>query len=207
MKVKGSELGIVIRQIVREELVKLLPTLISECLAERYLKRVVAEATAARPARPPSKLQELMQGDAEAETDWEEETPKAMENEHQGIYHQSPLVRGKSAAPNESVRREMLAKVMGGMPADIFEGVNTGHMVTGEKAAAGGGNSPVMLSETQQQFGEEGVPLEMLTKMAGTNFGKIKEAVEAPTPQAADETYEMKMRQLEMRRKALDVKA
>lgn len=205
MKVKGSELGAVIRQIVKEELVKLLPTLISECLAERYLKKVVAEAV--RPARAPNKLAEIMAGDREAETDWEEEKPEAMENDHQGIYHQSPLVRGKSSAQNESVRREMLAKVMGGMPSDLFDGIDTSNMIPGSKLAAGAGPQPAMMSESQQQFGEAGVPLEMLTKMAGTNFGKIKEAVEAPAPQAADETYEMKMRQLEMRRKALDVKA
>lgn len=207
MKVKGSELGIVIRQIVKEELVKLLPVLISECLAERYLKKVVAEATAGRRPAPASKLQELMTGDAEAETDWEEETPKAMPNEHQGIYHQSPLVRGKSSAANEAVRREMLSKVMGGMPQDLFEGLDTGNMIAGAAAANGQGASPVMLSETQQKFGEEGVPLDMITKLAGTNFGKVKETAAIPAPAPMNETYEMKMRELEARRKALDIKA
>ena len=208
MKVKGSELGQVIRMIVKEELEKLLPKMISECLAERYLKKVMAEV--ARPRQPQSQLQELMQGDREAETDWEEETPETLPNKHKGIYHQNPMVKGDGGGrpKHESVdRKELLAKVMGGMPSDIFEGVNTAHIVPGAQAAAGAGNNPVMLSETQQKFGEEGVPLEMLAKFAGTDFSKVKDAAGAEAPAPMNETYEMKMRQLELRRKALDVKA
>jgi len=202
MKINGSELGSVVRMIVKEELQKLLPTLISECLAERYLKKVMAEALPRAKASP---LREFMAGD-HAEEDWEEEVPKAMANDNQGIYHKSPLMKGKSSVQNEAARREMLSKVMGGLPEDLFEGVQSTNMIPGANAKEGSMGGGEILSETQQQFGAEGVPLEMLSKI-GTNFGKMKAAMAVPPPAKANEPYEMKMRQLEMQRKALDVPA
>lgn len=205
MKVSLKELRraikMMVQETIREEVKKVLPGLVAEALAERYLKKVMAEVVRPVSKKNPSNLRELMQGDNEE--DWEEEVPEALENDHQGIYHQSPLVRGKGGSKNESVRREMLAKVYGEDPESALrdpreqreEAVSRIAQGNSELAAMFEGTRPVVpeamaggaaMGETQQQFGEEGVPLDFLGKI-GVNFGNIKRNLEGNVPAAAKE--------------------
>lgn len=236
MKLQIKELKTVIDAIVaekvRKEVARILPEVMARVLSEQFLKKMMLEMVAAGPApararthapstKHPTNLRELMQGDAEAETDWEEETPKALENDHQGIYHQSPLVRGKGGPTNES-RMRGLAMVYGEDPATALEDprfkqreeavsrLTQGNpdmalMFEGTKPAlpdqSAGGNT---MGETQQMYGEEGVPLDFLGKI-GVNFAKVKQNVDGPVPEAAKERIDEEyLKALERRRAQLN---
>lgn len=234
MKVSMEELRGAIRLMIAEEIKKILPALVSEALSEKLLKVMVETAALKQQAAPrpkaghvhktakPTNLRELMQGDHEE--DWEEETPKPMPNDHKGIYHQSPLVRGKGGPTNEQ-RRRMLADVYGEDPEqalrDPREAAAEAHARAVQRAAGGDpslammfeGTRPVLpeqtagsanLGETQQIYGEEGVPLDMLGNI-GVNFGNMKRNMEGEVPPAAREQIdEARLKQLEAQRKALD---
>jgi len=239
MKISMEELRGAIRMIIKEEVQKILPGMLAEALAERYLKKVMAEVASGQvQARPqpraghvvkskPTNLRELMQGDAEVEDAWEEETPKAMPNDHKGIYHQNPMVRGKGGqAANESVRRRMLAAVYDEDPETALQDPRIAQQEAARQAAverATGGNPALAVmfegtkpvipeqkagggvqGETQQIYGEEGVPLDVLGKI-GVNFSNIQRNVVGEQPPAAREQIdEARLKQLEAQRKALD---
>jgi hypothetical protein len=237
MKISMNELRGAIRMIIKEEVTKILPSLIAEALAEKYLKKVMAEvagAAIAPASRPraghiskgnPTNLRELMQGDNEE--DWEEETPKAMANDHKGIYHQSPLVRGKQSQ-TEAIRRKQLADVYGEDPEQALQDPRVAQQEAQRRAidrVSGGDPNLAMMfegtrpalpeqaaggsvqGETQALYGEEGVPLDMLGKL-GVNFGNIKKNLDGETPSAAKEQIdEARLKQLEAQRKALDRRA
>jgi hypothetical protein len=233
MKISIEELRGAIRMIIKEEVKKVLPGLIAEALAEKYLKKVMAEVAmgAVQPvSRPkaghvvkdrPTNLHELMQGDDE----WEEEVPEAMSNDHQGIYHQNPMVRGKGGPKNEAVRRQALSMVYDGDPEEVLQDPRIAAQEARRKAVdrvAGGNPELAMMfegtkpalpdqrgggsvqGETQQMFGDEGVPLDMLGKL-GVNFNAVKRNLEGEAPPAAREQIdEARLKQLEAQRKALD---
>lgn len=234
MKLSNEAFQAAVRRVVREELRAVLPTLIAEALADRYLKKALAEvAAAAQAPKPvpkkvatvsrPRNLRELMQGDAEAEDAWEEDVPRALPNDHRGIYHQNPMVRGKgSQRANESVSRPSLADIYGEDPSEVFADPRFQERDTPEPpvarpatfqdpgmAALFEGTSPVptgnvAMGETQKQFGEEGVPLDFLGKI-GVNFNAVARAAARPEAESA-KVDESRLRQLENQRKALDTR-
>jgi hypothetical protein len=236
MKVSINELKQVIDAIVAEkvqkEVKRILPEVLARVLSEQFLKKVMLEMASSQspprartPApsnRRPTNLRELMQGDAEVEDAWEEETPRALENDHQGIYHQSPLVRGKGGQTNEA-RKRALAMVYGEEPETALEdprfkqreeAVNRltqgnpdmAMMFEGTKPAIPDAPGTSAMGETQQMYGEEGVPLDFLGKI-GVNFAKVKQNVDGPVPEAAkervDEDY---LKALERRRAQLNTR-
>lgn len=232
MKVSLKELRGAIQMIIKEEVAKILPRMLAEALAEKYLKKVMGEVVAATsparaPARAPSNrrpanLRELMQGDAEAETDWEEEVPQAMDNDHKGIYHQSPLVRGKGGQSTNEARKRALAMVYDEDPETALEdprfrqreeAVNRLTQGNPDMAMMFEGTRPAIpeqksggavMGETQQLYGEEGVPLDFLGKI-GVNFAKVKENVDGPVPEAAKEKVDEEyLKALERRRAQLN---
>ena len=200
MKISGSELGAVIRKIVREEIINILPDLMSRVLADKLTKGSQKPqrqdglghlANYQRPVHKANKLAEILaQGD---EDHWEEEdAPTALSNSQDGIYEKSPLIKGDGSGLDESKRRALLAKVMGENMVDLFEGTKPSP------------DSTVITGESQQTFGDEGVPLEALGKI-GVKLGNLKQTAMAPAPTLMSESDNAKTRQLEIRRKMLDV--
>lgn len=199
MKINAADFGKAIRKIVREELMKALPGAINEVLSEKYIRRMVAENIRPHVQRGSSLSEVLSAGDDGPED--QNETPEVLNNSHKGIYHQSPLVKKQQdeSAINEARRKELLGKVFGDGVPDFFEGTKP---VAQEKK---GGE---VLGETQQRFGAEGVPTDLLAKL-GVNFDRMNEVIDQPTqrsaPEVADEDHPM-MKALARKRAALDAK-
>jgi hypothetical protein len=167
---KASELGRMIRNIVREEVELLLPKAVEKHLTEAYLKRLVSES-AVRPQRArANSVMELM--DREEEGD---EIPSPKENTDQGIYNpESPLLQKK--AQSEAVRN-LLGK--GNPLAFVYEGV---------------------------KLPTDGMPVS--PQLPDADFGEINRRValmESSDHKPIDAGYDAKMRELEARRRALDV--
>jgi hypothetical protein len=168
MKITAADFGKFVRKVVREELERALPTAINEVLSEKYMRRLVQENIGSA-RRNGSSLSEVLSADDEGPED-QNETPEPLRNSSKGIYSTSPLTRGKEDAGNidESRRRELLNKVFGDGVPDFFEGT---------KPVAGEQKGGAMLGETQQRFGAEGVPTDMLAKL-GVNFERMSETIE-----------------------------
>lgn len=161
---KRSELRTMIAQIVSEELRKQLPGVISEM----YLRKLTVEAFAVKHGR--SRLREVMQGE---EDDEEEETPRPIPNDDQGIFKKNPLVKESSNPLRD------------GPLAEFYEGT-----------------SP--LSEMEGKH-SEGLPIEKLGDFSAQRA--LMEKLEHRGPKSSQASMDMKMRELEERRRALEVPA
>lgn len=128
MKVGANELFEVVRQVVREEVKKVLPGMVAKHLSEAYIRKAIAESTQveeprraqprrqAAPSRLPTNLREIIAG-----TDPDDEvTPEALPNDTHGIYEPAnPLVK-------KSQNNEAIAKLLNrdNPMASIYEGIS-----------------------------------------------------------------------------------
>lgn len=225
MKVTVEQFKNLVAAAVREEVSRqvgaiqqALPGMIAESFSDRFLKKIVAESAAsspsparpapsrqaARPARP-NKLKELMMGDIPP--DGSDEPPEPLENDDKGIYSQAPFARGNSGKQraNEGLRSRLRESILDEREGpSLFKGMED--LFAGTKPAPGlspDGGSPLPLGETQQEFGEEGVPIDFLQNALGVNLSPSRGRQE-PEPPRVDES---KLRELERRRAALEVRA
>lgn len=115
-----------ISAVVAEELRKQLPGVVESVLTERYLRKVVAEATSRRHA-----------AEAAAPT-YEDDVPEPEENDNDGIYHEdSPMLRLRQ--PTNEARPALLDPTRNPF-ASLFEGVRpipTGNDVQGTDVPIG----------------------------------------------------------------------
>jgi hypothetical protein len=224
-----EEIGKVLPRMLAEALAD---KYISKALAEVVSQTVRRPVETSRPksapaAKHPHSLQDLM-GESEENdptAEWEEEIPSAMPNQHKGIYNQSPLMRGKTgmSGPTNESRKALLRQVYDGDPEEIlqdprleaqersrrnqaeeasYKPVGMEDMFEGTRPLAESASSAMGLS--QQQFGEEGVPLDFLDKI-GVNFNTVKKAVAGPAG-LNEKVDDARLKQLEMQRKRLDVR-
>ena len=180
MKVDAKALFEVVRQVVQDEVRKVLPEMVRQHLTESYMKKLVQEQV--RPTKAVSRqptMSELLMTPKEDEE--LEEIPQPMHNADKGIYaHGMPGVRNDEA----------VAKLLGknNSLAFMFEGVKP---IPREDEASGAPPS---------------IPIEK----AGLDFSVMNRLVEGMEKRAASKgemsTNEMKMKELEARRKALEVK-
>lgn len=187
MKVPVQDLVKLVREIALDEIKKQLPSLVKEALSERYINRLVSEAV--RSGKKDGSLSSMLESE-------EDHIPEPGENpiqdEHPGIYHRdNPLLR-RAPAPSEVVSK-LLSK--DNPLAFVFEGVQPIQHVPE--------NAP-----PQAPVGDVAPSVESLAK-AGLDFNKMKRLSMAMEKKASEskpmETANMKMRELEERRKALDV--
>lgn len=180
MKANAKELFEVIRQVVRDEVRKSLPEMVKAHLSEAYIKRMVSEAAA--PAKKNGSLAELLA--PQQETD-EDHVPEPQLNTDKGIYNSDRLL--KPERKNEAVSAQVgeLKKKLGSM-AFVLEGVK---LPEDDKESAG---IPLPVEELKDDFARMNALVEATERRAGSQR-------EMPV------SAEAKMRELEMRRKALDV--
>lgn len=165
MKVAAKDLFEIVRQVVRDEVQKVLPEMVREHLSESYIRRMVSESS-----QPKKGLKELLA----PVTDESEEIPVPLKNSDRGIYNPDNLNKNK----NEAKRR--LSKDLGPL-AFVLEDV---------KLPGDEGTTPdVPINTTAPEF---------------SHMTKILEAVsERSAPMR--ESVDAKMRELEMKRKMLEV--
>jgi hypothetical protein len=187
---KASELRMMIRKIVAEEIRQLAPVIVEEFLTEKYLKTIVEKRVApvAKPKKK-SELSELLtQNDDDG--DVEDRIPRPPETEHDGIYQnkgpigvaeQSARVRNKLLAADNpwSMIYEGVKPIAGDVSPEDFESVPERAPTQSRMASA--------LSPTQQQFGEEGVPVDKLP-----GFSNRMQAILRKTEQRASNNGPMK---------------
>jgi hypothetical protein len=177
MKISGKDLGMLIREIVEDELKKVLPRMIEKHLTESYLKKIVSENSSRRGIR------EVMQGEEEREV---EVTPEALSNEDESIYGEMPLMKGKQSRQNESVS-VLLSK--NNPLSFMYEG--TTPAPRGDTVYAGQSTPDVPLDSFGDDF------MKRMTKLAPKITGAEQKK--------RNESMEEKMKELEERRKRLDV--
>lgn len=191
MKVGSKELFEVVRQVVREEVRKVLPALVARHLSEAYIKKALTEANGAgtptanrqmprQEYRLPGNLRELIQGNDEED---EEGTPQIQPNDHQGIYEPSnPMVKHKSESVAKLLSRD-------NPMANIYEGLQP---IEAEGSTAG----------------MPSVPLKQVAQATGMDFSKMNALVEGLEGDArrkaklSDRDVE---RDLERKRKLLEI--
>jgi len=182
MKVDSGMLFKVVRQVVQEEVRKVLPELIKTHLTENYMKRLVQEAAAPRSKKSssPALAEVLMTPKEEDELD---EVPEPLANTDRGIYSQGMPGVHKN---NESKKKNPFPE---NHPlAFVFEGT---------KPVPGEGDS-----------GDSGLPSIPIEKV-GMDFegmNRLLEGMEKKSSKGEMVTNDMKMRELEAKRKALEVK-
>lgn len=197
--------------IVAEEVKKQLPRILESTLSERYLRKMVVEQfapqarqaapaykpipqrQAPRPQAPPRQkltLREVLDDDF-FDQDPENETPTSLRNDHKGIYQGNPLMHDTEEEPQqesvqrqkaEAVRRELVAA--NPALAMMYEDVDVSPSVPNAMPDA---------------------PIERM----GADFGAMREILQRTTqsssgPMTMPTTPEQKMRELEMKRKALE---
>lgn len=170
MKVKADDLFTVVRQVVREELQKLLPQMISEHLTESYLKKIVLESASRKTARTEAFS---LKNDAD-----EEQVPKPMKNKDLGIYNDVNPINSKK---NENVQK-LLSR--NNPLSFVYEGVDVA-----EKAAT-------------PQVPTDSFDFEKMNNMLDRMSSRGPMTVADPERQ-----LEQKMRELEERRKQLEIPA
>jgi hypothetical protein len=82
MKVNGTDLFKIIREVVKDEIRKSLPEIVRAHLTESYLKKMVLENT------KDTRMSEVLDPE-----ELEEETPEPLRNDNEGIYNKSPLLK------------------------------------------------------------------------------------------------------------------
>lgn len=185
MKVDAKALFEVVRQVVQDEIRKSLPGMVRQHLTESYMKKLVQEQIqpATKPAarRQPTMTELLMtpKGDEELE-----EVPEPLSNSDEGIY-----APGLPGLKKEEVVSKLLSK-NSNLHAYMFEGVK-----------------PIPREDDASAGAPPSIPLEKV----GFNFSGMNKLVEGmekrSSQQGETSTAEMKMRELEAKRKALEVKA
>ena len=173
-----TELREMMRCIVAEEISKQLPRIAEKFLAESFLKKIVAE-TVSRAIGGRRLAEES--GDAKGVD--EDEIPEILDNDDDSIYQESPLVH----KADES--KSLVSRLMRNNPlAHLYEGTR-----------------PISNDVTQQlSSGRPDIPLEAVTSDA-SRFGEIfKRTQQAGKKPTASADMDMKMLELELRRKALD---
>lgn len=190
MKVKADELFEVVRQVVREEVKKVLPALVAKHLSEAYIKKALAETVqveqpvrrpAPRPqpqaSRLPANLREIIAG-----TDPDDEvTPEALPNDTMGIYEPAnPLVKRNDEAVAKLLSRN-------NPMADIYEGLQ-----------------PIDAEDRSPD-----VPLNQAAKAMGMDFSKMSRLMEGLESDAKSKKSMMvsedaKLKELERKRRELE---
>ena len=185
MKIDAGMLVKLMREVVRDELKKALPSMIEKHLTEAYIKKMLSEK------KKSSKLHELMQGEEQNEL---EEVPGPMVNTDEDIYGVSPIVKGKRDEKTYNEAAEKLARGNSMLKA-IYEDV--------QPLAHGDMANPSIGASMQPE-----VPLAVFGDDFTDRMKKLAKTV-APAPKVIAEqsgdAYERKMKELEERRKALDV--
>ena len=175
MKVKANDLFEVVRQVVRDELKKALPEMIQRTLTEGYLKKMVAETVRTNKKTVTELLTTVDNTDEEA-------IPEPQQNSDKGIYNNSDDMLKK-----ESVASRIMSK-----------------------------KNPLLSSENPLSFvyenvkipGEEEVAPSVPLDNIMPDFSKMNSILEATgttSRKPMQQSPEAKMRELEQRRKALDV--
>lgn len=164
-------------KIIREELRAVLP----EVLSEMYLRRLVE--TQGRSQYSNSLAEQLGEDD---------QVPQSLGNTHRGVYEPTgdPVEEEERERPRMSEAVKRLVEQTG-VDSYIFEDV---------KPLAESG-----MSTAQQMFGDAGVPLDMLPGLSRARelMGEVAENEVSRGPIST--SAEAKLREIEARRKALDV--
>lgn len=178
MKVKGSELAEVIRGVVREELKKALPNMIREHLTETYIRKMMREDIADR------------SGPLSFDNGRDQETPAPKKHGNLGVYdegesdsldHNNEL-RMES---NKAINSELLSKK--NPMSFLYEDVRPLE------------DAVVSTAPNTSAMEKAGLDFNKMAILAGTNT--------APTSKTMQMDPESKMRDLERRRRALEVPA
>jgi len=187
MKANAKELFEVVRAVVREEVQKVLPQMVREHLTETYIRKMVLEAAVKNPAAKKASLAELLAPTSVVD---EDEIPHPQQNSDLGIYNPANLTNPETNRKKNESRAvppgvAKLAKDLGPM-AWVLEGVKVP--------------------------GEEGATPDVPVEKINPDFERMARLVEATDKASSsrkimDVSPESKMRELEMRRKALDVPA
>lgn len=192
MKANAKELFEVVRAVVREEVKKVLPQMVREHLTESYIKRMVLEAAMKGPAKSGNSLAELLAPTSQVD---EDEIPHPQPNTDMGIYAASNLVNPELNRPkkNESKRPvnegvQKLRKELGAM-AFVLDDVQVPRDEKEEVAGPG-------IQFKEEQIAPQFERMNKLLEAMETKSGSKKEMSAGA---------EAKMRELEMRRKALEV--
>jgi len=183
MRVDAKALFEVVRQVVQDEIRKSLPGMVRQHLTESYMKKLVQEQIQPiqKPAvrRQPTMTELLMtpKGDEELE-----EIPEPLSNADQGIYD-----KGMPGLKKDEVVSKLLSK--NNPLAYVFEGVK-----------------PIPSEDDASAGAPPSIPLEKV----GFDFSGMNKLVAGMERRASQQgetsTAEMKMRELEAKRKALEVK-
>lgn len=189
MKANAKELFEVMRAVVREEVKKVLPQMVREHLTETYIRKMVLE-TALKGGKKAG-LAELLAPVSQVD---EDEIPSPMVNTDLGIYNPANLTNPElNRKKNESRRpvHEGVQKLRNtlGPIAFVLDDVQ---VPRDEKEEAQGPGI---------QFNEEKIAPEF------ERMNKLLEKMESSSKKPMQESAEAKMRELEMKRKALDVPA
>lgn len=178
MKVDAKALFEVVRQVVQDEMRKVLPGLVAKHLTESYVKKLVQEVRVAPPQqkrRQPT-MAEMLQTPKDEEL---EEIPEPLENNDMGIYAQGTL-----GNKSEGVKQNLFPK---NHPLSfVFENVQ----IPGDED-------------------EVAAPPSIPIEKAGLDFSvmnKLVEGMENRSSKGEMSTPDMKMREIEARRKALEVR-
>lgn len=172
MKTNGKELFEIVRQIVRDEMNKVLPEMIRSHLTEQYIRRMVTESSS--PVRSRSSLSDVLD-DGHGDNN----IPHPLNNSTDGVYEKDRLT--SRYEQNEGVSK--LKKDLGPL-SFVFD------------------DAKVPEEQVDSGFKVEGFNDEFkrMNELVDLSMKKSASAKEAP------QTPEQKMREIEMRRKLLEVK-
>lgn len=181
MKANAKELFEVIRQVVRDEMKKALPEMVKRHLTEAYIQKMISETVAPPPSKS-VKLAELLAPQVDVD---EDQVPEPQLNTDHGIYNSNRLLKPELKKESANPKVGELKKKLGSL-AFVLEGVK---LPEDEKNDPG---IPLPVEEMQDDFARMGAVLEATNSRAANQR-------EMPT------SMEAKMRELEMKRKALEV--
>jgi hypothetical protein len=122
VRFKASDLKEIVREVVREEIREVVVKTINEVLSERYLRDIVREAVGQKRR---GGLEETLMGQTREPP---ENTPEALDNQDDGIYHVHPVKKESKVPVRQTPRPPSLTKeqirkqVMGDDFDMLFEG-------------------------------------------------------------------------------------
>lgn len=206
---KRSELREAVRQVIREELSDLLPSLMREVLSEAYLRRLVTEHAGSRKVLPDNRTQRPVQLESTpndlrsvvfGEEPVEEDTPQVQPNDDLGIYQdEARLERNKvqEGGPAGLLSRENpLSFIYEGidasqpMKADMMGSQPLTEMMTPPQ-----GPMPIPESHNGQGNGRKkntGFDLEHMKRIVKHTDAKLKAKTEDKAAQVAYEETRIK---------------
>jgi hypothetical protein len=196
MDVSLRALMSVVKEIVRKEIARTLPSIVEKTLTETYLRKMIAE-NRARSSVPSwvqksnetfqrkfkgSALKELLATDLESEEEIQPDPPEPIDAE--GIYTDSNSRAARGSTSNDDKdMNESVKKLRAGVFGDMFEGVKP-------------------ISESASTPGNIDAPIK------GYDFNKMNEILQQTSPVSESHpNATLKLREIEARRKALDVPA